>query len=54
MNTAMPFAVDESTTEPSSESAITTSTPAASSMPGQTRRSGHQWPVSPVIDIAMK
>ena len=36
MKTAIPFAVDESTTEPSSDSAITTSTPPASSTPGQT------------------
>ena len=54
MKTAMPFAVDERTTEPSSESAITITTPPASSMPGQTIRSGHQCPVSPVISIAAK
>ena len=54
MKTAIPFAVPDSTTEPSSESAITTSTPPASSTPGQTIRSGHQWPVTPVIDIAAK
>ena len=54
MNTAMPFAVDESTTEPSSEMAITMRTAPASSTPGQTMRSGHQCPVSPVIAIAAK
>src|SRR3954454_16221853 len=54
MNTAMPLAVEERTTDPSSESAITTSTAPASSTPGQRMRSGHQWPVSPVIDSATK
>ena len=50
MKTAIPFAVDDSTTEPSSDSAITITTPNASSRPGQTIRSGHQCPVSPVIE----
>ena len=49
MKTAIPFAVEERKTEPSSESAATITTPAASSSPGTTTRSGHQSPVSPVI-----
>ena len=52
MKIAIPFAVDDSTTEPSSDSAITITTPNASSSPATTIRSGHQWPVSPVITIA--
>ena len=52
MKTAMPFAVAESTIEPSSDSAITITTPPASSSPGHMIRSGHQCPVSPVITIA--
>jgi hypothetical protein len=51
MKIAIPLAVDVRKTEPSSESAATTATPAASSTPGVTRLSGHQWPVRPVISI---
>ena len=54
MNTAIPFAVEESTIDPSSDSAITITTPNASSSPGHTMLSGHQWPVSPVIASAAK
>ena len=46
--------VADSTTDPSSDSAVTTRTPAASSTPGQRIRSGHQCPVRPVISSAAK
>jgi hypothetical protein len=52
MKTAIPLAVAVRKTDPRSESAATIATPAASSSPGTTMRSGHQWPVRPVITIA--
>ena len=42
MKTAMPFAVEASTTDPASDSAATTATASASSIAGTTTRSGHQ------------
>jgi hypothetical protein len=52
MKTAIPLAVAERNTEPSSEIAATMETPTASSSAGSTIRSGHQWPISPVTSIS--
>ena len=52
MKTAMPLAVEDRNTEPSSDSAAITSTASTSPAPGPTGSSGHQSPVIPVITIA--
>ena len=52
MKTAMPFAVEDRNTDPSSDSAAITITPSARAAPGATGSSGHQSPVIPVITIA--
>ena len=54
MKTMIPFAVEERTPSRGSESAITITTPPASSTPGQTITSGQKRPVSPTIEIAAK
>ena len=50
---AIPFAVADRKTDPSSERPTTTTTAAASSTAGVTSRSGHQSPVVPVITTAI-
>ncbi len=50
----MPLAVDDRNTEPSSESAAITTTPAISPSPGATGWSGHQPPAAAVISSAAR
>jgi hypothetical protein len=54
MKIAIPFAVDESKTEPSSDTAVTSATPPAISSGGVTIRSGHQCIVNPVMTTAAR
>jgi hypothetical protein len=53
MKTAIPFAVEERTTEPRIERAITITTPPASSNPGATFDGGIQCPVRSMIASAI-
>ena len=53
MNTAIPFAVEERTTEPRIESAMTITTPPAISSPGATFDGGVQWPVRSMMVKAL-
>ena len=53
MKTAIPFAVEERTTEPRIERAITITTPPASSRPGAAGDGGSQWPDRSMIAKAI-
>ena len=54
MKTAIPFAVEDRTTEPASDSAHRIATAAASSIAGSSTRSGHQPPATQVITAASR